>query len=163
MLRVLIRIAIIIPRPKYLLSTIFLKVSHTSLQKRTMVAAVLPSLRRCFLGCRLSLLSPWRRSWVNSYTPSLSESPGVLLPSVPTSDSLDIALVQYGQLSGSRVEAAVSMVLMVVLRSRADSWQESWAADRGGSSGRESEIELKHSKFTLIGVNNLRDVIYAFC
>lgn len=142
MLRVLIRIAIIIPRPKYLLSTIFLKVSHTSLQKCTMVAAVLPSLRRCFLGCRLSLLSLWRRSWVNSYTPSLSESPGVSLPSVPTSDSLDMALVQYGQLSGSRAKAAVSMVLMVVLRSRADSWKESWAEARRGSLGGESEKEL---------------------
>lgn len=138
MLRVLIRIAIIIPRPKYLLSTIFLKVSHTSLQKRTMDAAVLPSLRCFFLGCRLSLLSLWRRSWVNSYTPSLSESPGVLLPSVPTSDSLDMALAQYGQLSGSKVKVAVSMVLMVLLRSRADSWQENWPAVRGENSGTES-------------------------
>lgn len=85
------------------------------------------------------------------------------LPSVPTSDSLDMALAQYGQLSGSRVKAAVSVVLMVVLRSRADSWQESWAAARGGRSGRESKTELKCCKFTLNGINNLQDVVYAIC
>ncbi|TNN47691.1 hypothetical protein EYF80_042101 [Liparis tanakae] len=60
------RMAIIIPRPKYLLSTIFRKVSHTSLQKCTTLAAAFPRLQRCFPGCRLSLRSLRWRSWVNS-------------------------------------------------------------------------------------------------